>query len=212
MYSQLIVIMTIILIGVITSVQRQICVCLCAKNSSQKFARLFDTRLTYIGVIHHELSHAFLAILTGAKVLKISLAKKGTVHNGQLGSVTFAPRGPKIIRNIQCTLIQLGPILLGTAQLVGISSLFLYSYVKLQSWQAFILVVLVQQIVYHMQLSKADIETMTRGIIPQILVLYTVIYISGISIEANLAMVCIAIVLVQEVVNIQISYMAQKIF
>lgn len=66
---------------------------------------MFDTRLTYIGVIHHELSHAFLAILTGAKVLKISLAKKGTVHNGQLGSVTFAPRGPKVIRNIQCTLI-----------------------------------------------------------------------------------------------------------
>ena len=47
----------------------------CHEAFGTKTARFYDTRVTAIGVIHHELSHLLVAIFTGAQIDGVKLYK-----------------------------------------------------------------------------------------------------------------------------------------
>ncbi len=72
----------------------------------------FIRYLSAIGVVHHELSHALLYTLTGAKVTKIKLfqAKPG---DSTLGYVEAILRGPKWLHGVQEIMSGLGPVIMG---------------------------------------------------------------------------------------------------
>ena len=78
--------------------------------------------ITFVGVMHHELSHALLAFLSGAKVTEIKLFR--IHHNdGALGYVAYAPRGNFILQSIQKVVTSIAPIICG---FISCSLLFLY--------------------------------------------------------------------------------------
>ena len=65
--------------------------------------------LTFPGTVHHELSHALVAILLGAKVKRITLIPK----NDALGQVEIQTRGASVLQNLQLSLSAVAPVLCG---------------------------------------------------------------------------------------------------
>ncbi|MGN1030450.1 MAG: hypothetical protein ACI4PQ_02495, partial [Butyricicoccaceae bacterium] len=63
-------------------------------------------RLTFPGTIHHELSHALLAAISGAKVTRIRLFN---LHGSTLGSVQIIPRGGRLLQSLQLCLSAIAP-------------------------------------------------------------------------------------------------------
>ena len=57
--------------------------------------------LTFVGTIHHELSHALYALITGAKVTNVEVFKP---KDDRLGCVEFIPRGNWFTKALQMTL------------------------------------------------------------------------------------------------------------
>lgn len=206
-YNQLYVLL--IFIGMCIAIQalRKLTLQIVVQNQSVRFASLYDTKITFIGVIHHEIGHALLAILTGAKVLKIQLIKRGD----RLGAVYFRPRGPKLIRDIQMTIVQIGPILFGSCQLLLISMYIQKneSLLNFRNWIFWVLMLVIQQIVYHMQLQKQDIRNLMKGVVPQAIILYLVIYVANINI--SLVTVFIKVVATAEIVSIALGIVLQAI-
>lgn len=123
--------------------------------------------LTFPGVVHHELSHALFAFLTGAKVTEIKLFR---IHHkdGRLGYVSYAPRGNFITMSIQKVLSSIAPIVMG---FISCSLLYLYARPELEDilWQTVLLYYLMVSIILHMSLSKQDIKVMKSGILVVIL-------------------------------------------
>lgn len=118
----------------------------------------FMNRITFIGVIHHELSHALLAFFTGAKIKKISLYK---MENGHLGSVSYVPRGLFIMRSIQMSLASAAPVFMG-----AITELLLINYLRGNSVSTFVMVILsyvLISIAVHMDMSTEDIVVYLKG-------------------------------------------------
>jgi len=157
-------------IGVISSMTRIYTVTTLAK-SSLKLANFVDNKITFIGVIHHEISHALLAFISGAKIVKVNLFNFN-IKGGNLGSVVYYPRGPLVIQLLQHSLAGLAPIICGSTTLA-----LIYKYMIVGNtfkdnifW---IGIVLLMQISYHMSLSKSDIKAAIIGI-P---ILFIVIYI-----------------------------------
>lgn len=119
--------------------------------------------ITFVGVMHHELSHALLAFLSGAKVTEIKLFR--IHHNdGALGYVAYAPRGNFVLQSIQKVVTSIAPIICG---FISCSLLFLYvqpltmgniGYTIL-FYYVFISIIL------HMSLSKQDIKVMKGGLL-----------------------------------------------
>lgn len=72
------------------------------------FTYFIFNRLTFIGVFHHELSHALLATVTGAKVTKIVFFHP---DGDRLGYVEYVTRGNIIMRSIQQALASITGIL-----------------------------------------------------------------------------------------------------
>ena len=159
-----------ILVGVMASLIRGYTVRSFARVSGG-LARFIDTKLTFIGVIHHEVSHALLAFLSGAKVRKVKLFSFSTA-SGNLGEVIYSPRGPWLLKRLQDSLAGLAPIICGSVTLA-----IIYNYLILgntfRDSHLWVGVLLVMQISYHMSLSKSDIKASIVGI-P---VLFVVIYI-----------------------------------
>lgn len=115
--------------------------------------------ISFVGVIHHELSHALFAIITGAKVTKIELFKP----NGySLGSVSFIPRGNLMMRSIQNSVSAVGPVLLGC-----ITEYVIYKFILPNTrvgWQKGIILYLMISIFLHMTMSLPDIKCWLKGV------------------------------------------------
>lgn len=115
-------------------------------------------RLTFVGTMIHEISHALMATITGAKVTKIELFKP--VGN-RLGQVSFIPRGNAIMKSIQFTLTSIAPVVIGSTLLFII---FMYSgnvenkYIKAINIYLFI------SILMHTTMSTQDVKNALRGL------------------------------------------------
>lgn len=132
--------------------------------------------ITFIGVILHELSHAILATLTGAKVTDITLFQIKS-KSGTLGEVKFKPRGNCLFRGIQTGLASVAPMFTGAILLFcG----YVYLRPLLVGWQLWAFWYLAVSIFMHMSLSKQDVKNIFANIF-SILLLLVVVFSVGLN-------------------------------
>lgn len=152
-----------------------------ARLFGAKFANTFMNRITFIGVMHHELSHALFALLTGAKITAIHLFKPDE-QTGSLGSVSYATRGPLVLRAIQSTLASMAPTICGTISVVCICK-FGFSDVI---WKNILFGCLLLCIVIHMNMSTQDIKVALKGLPICLLIVFVIFYYAKIDIISSL--------------------------
>lgn len=138
-----------------------------AKAIGYKKAHFIFNRLSFIGVFHHELSHALLATLTGAKVVKIVFFKP---EGDRLGYVEYKTRGNIIFRSIQNALSSVAPVLCGCLSLFGLFKLI--TLVSLPIWGIILVIYIMISIALHMTMSGQDFKTMWKGVPVVTLILF----------------------------------------
>ena len=143
--------------------------------------RLFDKRgrsfviflnvITFLGVIHHELSHALFAFVTGAKIKKIDLYK---VRAGSLGSVSYVPRGPLLFRSLQMSVSSAAPVFMGFIT----EALLIMKLLEGRLHPALLLLLcfLILSILVHMDMSTQDIMVYIKGV-PMCFLLLAAIFV-----------------------------------
>ncbi|SEF80036.1 hypothetical protein SAMN04487934_103200 [Eubacterium ruminantium] len=116
--------------------------------------------LFFPGVILHELSHAFLAVITGAKVTEVALFKK---EGESLGHVYFKNRGNRVIVSLQYIFISAAPMFCGALIVWGCWAWILI-LPKALLWLKILLGYIGASMFFHMTMSSADIKIYIRGI------------------------------------------------
>ena len=170
LYDGIVVIVSLLTISLLASYIRKFSVDSYAIAISIKFAKFIDSGITFIGVIHHELSHILLALLTGARIKNFKLFK---LFGDTLGEVNIIPRGNVIFRSIQLTASAIAPVICGS-----ISIYLIYKHLGLN----IITLILITNIAYHMTLSKQDINAAFKGSIMTILLFFIIFYFIDINI------------------------------
>lgn len=150
---------TILFLGIIflslqASFTRKLCLKYYATAFGAKCAMFLDSKLMFIGVVHHELSHALFAVLTGAKLKKVRLFKLNT-KDGRLGYVEFIPRGRKLSQLLQKGLTSIAPIIMGSCTLI-----FLFEFLRenndFSNFRVYIILIVALHIANHTAMSKQD--------------------------------------------------------
>lgn len=134
------------------------------------------TYVFFVGTIHHELAHALLAFITGARVDKVELFYP---KNGTLGSVQFTPRKGLILGSLEKVLASSAPITCGFATLTA-----LISYLRANNPQGLLrglIMYLIISIFVHMRMSKEDIKVYVKGIWVVAVILLVVFYMLNIN-------------------------------
>lgn len=122
-----------------------------------QMGRLVCCWLTAPGVIIHECSHAFFAMLTGAKVTKVVFfGPKGDV----LGYVNYRTRGKLIAPAIQRMLASVAPVIIGPLAVWGFATILISTSLI---WLKAIMVYLIFAVVMHMELSSQDVKEYLKG-------------------------------------------------
>lgn len=139
-----------------------------------KLTLFIINRLTFIGTIHHELAHALLAFLSGAKIVKIKLLE---FKGNNLGSVQYIPRGNIITKSVQHTLSAYAPVICGF-----ITELVLWMYWNFSEnvWLNILKIYLMFSIFIHMTMSKQDIQMCLKGLPICIVLIALVLMIFGV--------------------------------
>ena len=120
---------------------------------------LFFNYLTFPGVVYHELSHALVAIITGAKVDSVTLFE---VEDDHLGEVIYYPRGNFIFQSIQIALTSCAPVITGIVGLYfGLTYLASHT-LKIPLMILFIYLLLC--VFMHMTMSNEDLVQYLKGI------------------------------------------------
>lgn len=110
---------------------------------------------TFIGTIHHELSHAIFALLTGAKIVS---AKLFTINKYKLGSVTYRLRGNILSKAIQQTIVSMAPLL---TALPTSYMLYKYGYKATDSRMLHIIIIyIIASIILQSSMSDKDIRVL----------------------------------------------------
>ena len=171
-----IIIAGILLLGLLAECLQQLIVQAIVFLSNPRTAKLIVNRITFVGVVHHELSHALLAFLTGAKITKISLFKPDK-KSGPLGSVSFLPRGFGIMQAVQRTLASIAPVPCGMTTSWLIYSLALPECSEI--WHYAIVIYILVSILVHMNLSPADIKAAAKGAPYICLIIFVIVLLTG---------------------------------
>lgn len=147
-----------------------------------KLTKFIANYLTFIGTVHHELSHAITAFCTGAKVTKIELFYPS---GPTLGRVSFIPRGNRITKSIQLTLSAIAPVILGC-----VTEYILIKYVIANS-NGIILTVIIYYLIFsiflHMTMSKQDTKNAIKGLPICTLLIFCVLFATKINIVSLLS-------------------------
>lgn len=139
-----------------------------------EFTYFIFNRLTFIGVFHHELSHALLATVTGAKVTKIVFFHP---DGDRLGYVEYVTRGNIIMRSVQQTMASIAPVFCGALTSAGIYYYLTAYGAALVAWQTVLLWYAFISIILHMTMSSQDFKVMWRGIPVVYLIVFVIVYI-----------------------------------
>lgn len=127
--------------------------------------------LTYIGTVHHELSHAIMATITGAKVTRIVLVPR----EKKLGSVEFKTSTNFILKSIQLVITSIAPVACGMVSLYIMITL-IYGYCN-EIWQVILFWYVFISIMIHMTLSKQDVSNIFRGLAVCMGLLYLILIV-----------------------------------
>ncbi len=132
-----------------------------ARLFTQKGEFVFSNYVLCVGVVIHELSHAFFALITGAKIVEIALFKP---ENGTLGHVLFQPRGNTFTRALQSSFSSCAPVVIGMV----IATLFLAKIFPVLSatWMSIVAIYFFVSVVFHMNMSKQDLKVYFTGTLP----------------------------------------------
>ena len=122
------------------------------------------------GVMIHELSHAFFAVITGAKITEVALFK---VEDGALGHVNFKNRGNIILVAIQNVFVSSAPMFVGAAVVIG-CGLWLSVLPAGYIWLKIIIWYLMISMFFHMTMSPADIKVYIKGVPLFIVILFLI--------------------------------------
>ena len=129
--------------------------------------------VTYPGTIHHEISHALLAVVTGARVTGIHLLPRGKT----LGSVDMIPRGNFLFQSLQNLLTAIAPVLCGS---ITLYCMLIYGWPHCLLWWHFALFFyFFISILLHMDLSTADIKVALSGLPVCALIVFVIFLVSG---------------------------------
>ncbi len=150
----------ILLLGVVMELFAQAITTVISLFTGVLIAFGIRTYATYIGTVIHELSHAAFALLTGAKVKKITLVP----HGATLGSVEYEPRGNKFFQGLQMSLSAIAPTVVGTF-------LLFYMFTQVhphltEAWHYVLFYYLALSILFHMDLSLQDLRNFFSGFLP----------------------------------------------
>jgi len=130
--------------------------------------------LTFIGTVHHELSHALYGFITGAKIIKIELFKPtGTT----LGQVKLVPRGNAVLRSFQLCMSAIAPTVQGL-----ITECLLLKFFPAQSEIIWLIVYVIVSIFIHMTMSIQDIKSALKGLPVCALLIYAICFAFNINI------------------------------
>lgn len=137
---------------------------------------------TFLGVFHHELSHALFALLTGAKINSITLFRISH-KDGKLGEVKFTPRGLGITQAVQVVLASIAPMITGALSLWGLVGFAIpWAGREHGIWASILLSYLAFSIFMHMSLSGQDI----KNIFSKFLYLFPILFIVFFLFNVNL--------------------------
>lgn len=159
--TSVLIIMLIPIIGYTIEKVTYIAISILSTWIGSKAVNFISNRLTFIGTIHHELSHALVAICLGARVNELHPFKP---TKDTLGEVKIATRGPKSIRRLQLGLAAAGPVIIGL-----ITEYIIYRYIcshEISTIMRVILFYIQASVLIHMPMSKVDIKHYKDGIIP----------------------------------------------
>lgn len=154
----LLITLAVPVLGLILNCLLNFIMSLLARYTNWSFAYTLVNRVAFIGVVHHELSHLLLGVLTGAKPTKVTLFKP---QGDNLGSVQFRCRGNIILRSIQGTLIAVAPTICGIFTCLGIISML--RNMTLPLYIVVLLIYVLVSVFFHMTMSKQDIKVMLKG-------------------------------------------------
>jgi len=132
----------------------------------------FMNRITFPGVIYHELSHALWAFLMGAKVEKVSLYRQEGDH---LGYVSYVPRGNLLLRSLQLALASCAPVFMGLLAEAGIIYLFLNA--TLHPVLYVLLAYIFIAILVHIDMSLQDVKGYLKGMPICFLLVFVIVLI-----------------------------------
>lgn len=131
------------------------------------FSGIFGSGFTFIivnylffpGVMLHEIAHATMAFLSGAKVTEVELFE---ISCGTLGHVSFVPRGPKVFKGVQRVLVASAPVYLG----LGYQLIIYTLWTSGPQGVAFkvLLGYLALSILFHMTMSLTDMVGFVKGL------------------------------------------------
>ena len=171
--NPLIIIICTYIMAIVAFFYRRIICRLLSTGVSSKFSNIFDEKIMIVGLLHHELAHAFLAIISGAKLVEFSILPKKIDNAFTIGHISLIKRGPLPIRMLQGSLSGFAPLICGeiTVYIIFIHLIQVMAFGKLA--ETIFLVFIAFSITYHMGLSKQDIKSSIFGT-P---VIYIVLYI-----------------------------------
>lgn len=138
-------------------------------------------RLTFPGTIHHELSHALLAAISGARVTRIHLFQ---LRGSTLGSVQMIPRGGAVLQSLQLCLSAIAPALCGVVTLYLLSQVLYPQTTAL--WQRILILYLCASIFLQMTLSRQDLNMARRGLPLTFFLLFTILFLLDINLTGIL--------------------------
>lgn len=110
--------------------------------------------VTFIGVVHHELAHFLLALLSGAKIQSVVLFRLKP-KDGNIGEVKFSPRGWNVAQSMQVVLTSVAPMLIG---FINLYILFTVVNPLVTGWWQAVLFYVEFSIFLNMSLSKQDVK------------------------------------------------------
>lgn len=153
-----ILLLSMIVIGMIASAIEHITNIILSLIFGGAFALVFCNYLTFPGTILHELSHAIVATVTGAKVTEISFFDLGL----SLGHVNYINRGPKFLRALQDSATACAPVIAGV---IALPILFeKLTSGDLRTLGIVFVVYLIISVIDHMTMSIPDAINYFRGI------------------------------------------------
>lgn len=163
---------SIIIIGHIANILERYQIRLLSKFLGNKAANIICNRLTFPGIVVHELSHAAFASIFGAKVTKIKLISLR--NDGRLGWIEYQTRGKKILQGLQHSWSACAPTLVG----LFLEYLMYVSFIGTTNvYVRTILMYFMISVADHMSMSKQDIINYIRGSWAMFIVLWALIFI-----------------------------------
>ena len=157
----LILISSVLIIGFLINKLEQVQLKILTDTTGHKIAYFICNRLTFVGTIIHELSHALFVVLTGAMLTKVRLLEVSS--DGTLGRVEFRLCGPKWKQCCQMSIVSCAPVFVGLLlEYVLIRMVFMHKLgfgIELLLWYFII------SILDHMSMSNVDIKNYLKGMV-----------------------------------------------